>query len=91
MFRGRTMEWDSRDRVTDTATLLHNPRMMSTLVFLALRRLLGRYANPLVALLLRLFTAMEGLPTRRLTACFLAARARKPLPGEAKAAEAASR
>lgn len=66
--------------VTDTATLLHNPRLVSTLAFLGLRRFLGRYANPLVALLLKLFAAMERLPTRRLTACFLAARARKPPP-----------
>lgn len=77
--------------VTDLATLLHNPRMVSTLVFLGLRRFLGRYADPMVALLLRLFAAMERLPTRRLTACFLAACARKPLQGEAKATEPAGR
>jgi len=69
---------DAGLEVTDSATLLHNPRIISTLVFLGLRRLFGRHADWPVRFLLFLFSLMERLPTRGLTACFLAIRARKP-------------
>jgi hypothetical protein len=64
--------------VTDSGTLLHNPRMISTLLFLAIRRLLGRRGDPFIRLLLWAFALLEHLPTRGVTACFLTARARKP-------------
>lgn len=60
--------------------LIHNPRLISTLVFLGLRRLLGRQADPPIRGLLKLFATLERLPTRRFTACFVAACARKPMP-----------
>jgi SAM-dependent methyltransferase len=57
--------------------LIHNPRIVSTLLFLALRRLLGRHADAPVGFLLKLFAQLDRLPTRRFTACFVAACARK--------------
>ncbi len=64
--------------VTATGTLIHNPRMISTLLFLGLRRLLGRRADAPIRLLLAAFAALGRLPSHRLTACFNAVRARKP-------------
>jgi SAM-dependent methyltransferase len=58
--------------------LIHNPRLASTLLFLALRRLLGHRAHSPIACLLRLFGALDRLPTREFTACFSAACAQKP-------------
>lgn len=58
--------------------LIHNPRLASTLLFLALRRLLGHRAHGPIACLLRLFGALDRLPTREFTACFSAACAQKP-------------
>ena len=59
--------------------LLHNPRMISTLLFLGVRRVLGVHANRPIHALLRLFAQLDRLPSRRFTACFVAACARKPL------------
>jgi hypothetical protein len=64
--------------VLATDVLIHNPRLISTLLFLALRRLLGRRADAPIRTLLKLFAALGHLPTRRFTACFVAACARKP-------------
>lgn len=64
--------------VTDTGVLIHNPRAVSTLLFLLLRRLLGRRADKPIKALLTLFSWLHYLPTRRWTACFIAARAEKP-------------
>jgi SAM-dependent methyltransferase len=64
--------------VTATGGLIHNPRVISTLTFLALRRVLGGHADTPIRLLLRLFSLLERLPTSRFTACFIGARARKP-------------
>lgn len=64
--------------VEDTALLIHNPRLLSTLAFLALRGLLGRHADRPIGWLLALFEALGRLPTRRFTACFNAVCARKP-------------
>lgn len=64
--------------VIATDTLIHNPRLISTLLFLALRRLLGRHADAPIRALLKAFAALGHLPTRRFTACFVAACARKP-------------
>ena len=65
--------------VLDSRMLIHNPRLLSTVLFLVLRRLFGRRAHDAIAGLLRLFAALEGLPTREFTACFSAACALKPL------------
>lgn len=73
------------DRQLDTAgfevlrrdLLIHNPRVVSTALFLGLERLLGRRADPLIAWLLAGFAQLGRLPTRRLTACFTATCARK--------------
>jgi SAM-dependent methyltransferase len=59
-------------------TLIHNPRGISTLLFLALRRLMGAHADVPIRALLEVFARLEHLPTRRLTACFVSACARKP-------------
>lgn len=65
--------------VVATDLLIHNPRLVSTLLFLGLRRLLGRRADAVIQALLRLFATLGGLPTRNFTACFVAACARKPV------------
>lgn len=57
-------------RVLDHDYLVHNPRMASTAVFFALRRVLGKRADGPVSLLLRGFNSLGRLPTRPLTACF---------------------
>ncbi len=62
-----------------TATAIHNPRMISTLLFLAIRRLLGRHGEAPVRWLLRLFALGEHLPTRWVSACYIVANARKPV------------
>jgi len=64
--------------VTATEHLIHNPRGLSTLLFLVLRRLLGRRADRGVRGLLAAFALLDRLPTRGLTSCFVAVRARKP-------------
>jgi SAM-dependent methyltransferase len=69
---------DAGLEVTATGHLIHNPRMISTALFRALRLLLGRRANAPIRALLAAFTALGRLPTRRFTACFVAACARKP-------------
>jgi len=58
--------------------LIHNPRIISTLLFLGLRRLLGRRADAVIRFLLSAFALLGRLPTRPFTACFVAACARKP-------------
>lgn len=65
-------------KVTGTAYLIHNPRLLSTALFLGLRRILGRRADRPIALLLKLFSLLDHLPSRRFTASFVAARAEKP-------------
>jgi len=66
-------------RVSDTCVLIHNPRGVSTLLFLALRRMAGLRADPLIQWLLDAFAKLERLPTRGFTACFLAACAERPM------------
>ena len=61
--------------------LLHNPRGLSTALFLLLRRLLGRRAGGLIRALLALFALLGRLPSRPLTACFHASLACKR-PGQ---------
>ncbi|HYW44115.1 MAG TPA: class I SAM-dependent methyltransferase [Bryobacteraceae bacterium] len=69
---------DAGLEVTATGALIHNPRMVSTLLFRALRLLLGRRADGPIRGLLEAFATLERLPTRRFTACFVAVCARKP-------------
>jgi hypothetical protein len=57
--------------------LLHNPRGVSTVLFLALRRLLGRRADGAVRALLAAFDLLGRLPTRAATASFQAVAARR--------------
>lgn len=64
--------------VVGRGTLIHNPRLVSTALFLVLRRLFGARADGLVRAALRTFAALESLPTRTLTACFVSACALKP-------------
>jgi SAM-dependent methyltransferase len=61
-----------------TGWLIHNPRMISTALFLLIRRVLGDHADGPIRSLLRLFAALGRLPARNLTACFFAVSARKP-------------
>ncbi len=68
--------------VSDTDVLIHNVRGVSTLLFLALRRLLGRRADAPIRMLMAAFAAFGRLPTRRFTACFVAACARRPDAGQ---------
>lgn len=66
--------------VLDSRMLIHNPRVISTFLFLGLRRMLGRRAHGPISAVLALFSRLDRLPTRELTACFSAACARKPVP-----------
>lgn len=61
--------------------LIHNPRLVSTALFIALRRALGRRADGPIRLLLGLFDRLGRLPTREYTACFVAVCGRKRAPG----------
>ncbi len=65
-----------------TDWLIHNPRFVSTLLFLALRRLCGPYGERTIGVLLRAFAASGRLPTRAYTAAFVAACARKPVESD---------
>jgi SAM-dependent methyltransferase len=60
--------------------LVHNPRLISTLAFLVLEKLLGRRADAVVAFLLASFHRLAELPTRPITACFIGTCARKRAP-----------
>jgi SAM-dependent methyltransferase len=66
-------------QVTATDWLIHNPRLVSTLLFVGLRRLMGAHADRPIRALLKFFGLFAHLPTRPMTACFVAASARKPL------------
>lgn len=63
--------------VVGSASLLHNPRVVSTLLFLTIRRLVGRQGDGAIRVLLRCFAILGKLPTRRFTCCFHATIARK--------------
>ena len=60
--------------------LIHNPRLVSTVMVMGLRRLLRGKADRPIEWLLRVFAQLGKLPTRRYSACFVAALARKPGP-----------
>lgn len=55
--------------------IIHNPRLLSTLLFVVIERLLGRRGDPLAQVLLWAFALLGRLPTRRFTACFQAVQA----------------
>jgi len=57
--------------------LLHNPRGLSTALFLVLRKLMGRRADQWIARLLSAFAMLGALPARRFTACFFCVAARR--------------
>lgn len=63
--------------VESTEYLIHNPRLISTVLFLALRKTLGCYAAVPVRALLGLFSLFGRLPTRSFTGCFVCASAVK--------------
>jgi SAM-dependent methyltransferase len=56
---------------------IHNPRGVLTVVNLVLRRVLGRHADGPIRALLGLFALLDRLPTRGITACFVAVGARR--------------
>lgn len=66
--------------IVGSDVLIHNPRLLSTALFMALRRTLGRHADGPIRFLLRAFAALGRLPTREFTACFVAVCGRKPAP-----------
>jgi len=63
--------------ILDHDWLIHNPRILSTILFLGLRRLLGRHADRPIRWGLALFALPGRFWTRRFTACFFAIHARK--------------
>jgi len=67
--------------IADTDYLIHNPRVLSTLAFLTLRKIFGRSASRPIRWLLGAFAVLDRLPTRGLTSCFVAVCARKPAAG----------
>jgi hypothetical protein len=56
---------------------IHNPRGLITLFNLLLRAALGRRAEPPIRAVVRLFEQLDRLPTRAVTACFVAVGARR--------------
>lgn len=67
-------------RIEGSRYLIHNPRGVSTLCFLALRKALGRFASAPIRGLLGGFAVLGRLPSRPLTGCFLAVSAIKAGP-----------
>jgi SAM-dependent methyltransferase len=64
--------------IQSTGWLIHNPRFLSTLLFLMLRRLFGSRADAAIRWFLEAFSRFGNLPTRGITGVFIAACARKP-------------
>ena len=63
---------DAGLEVNETDYLIHNPRLISTAAYLAVRGLLGRFADRPIGMLLNAFDLFDRLPTRAYTACFVA-------------------
>ena len=63
--------------IVGSDVLIHNPRLLSTALFIALRRTLGRRADAPIRFLLGAFAALGCLPTREYTASFVAVCGRK--------------
>jgi SAM-dependent methyltransferase len=68
-------------KIVGTEYLIHNPRGVSTLLFLAIRRVFRDRAEWLIQVLLQGFALLDRLPSRRVTACFLAVSAIKVASG----------
>jgi SAM-dependent methyltransferase len=64
-------------RIEESSYLIHNPRGISTVLFLALRKALGNFASGPIRGLLSVFSLLGRLPSRSLTGCFLAVSAIK--------------
>ena len=64
-------------RIEKRGYLIHNPRLLSTALFLGLRRLLGRQADTPIRWLLRAFNLLGSFPSQSFTGCFLAVSAVK--------------
>ncbi len=73
----KQLAWMGLD-VVGSATLLHNPRVVSTLLFLGVRKIMGRKGDKVIRALLNFFALFEHLPTRGFTCCFNGVIARKP-------------
>jgi SAM-dependent methyltransferase len=58
--------------ICGTDCLVHNPRLLSTLLFLGLRKIMGRGASPVISVFLKIFSWLDYLPSRYLSACFIA-------------------
>jgi SAM-dependent methyltransferase len=69
---------DKKFEILDLDLVIHNPRGLSTLLFIAVRRLAGRRADGVLSWMLMRFDRLHSLPTREWTACFVAVHARKP-------------
>jgi SAM-dependent methyltransferase len=63
--------------IQSSAYLIHNPRGISTILFLTLRKFLGKFAGAPIRALLTIFAAAGRLPTRSITGCFSAVAAVK--------------
>jgi SAM-dependent methyltransferase len=62
--------------------LLHNPRGISTLMILGMRKVFRRrLADRMIRFMLSMFDGLNALPTRKITACFIAVAARKSFGG----------
>lgn len=61
--------------VVTTGVMIHNPRVLSTVLYMLLRRILGRRADQPIGGLLAAFQWLDRLPSRHLTACFTTATA----------------
>ncbi len=59
-------------RIESAEYLIHNPRLISTLLFLALRKVLGSHASLPIRGLLHVFARLGRSPLRSLTGCFVA-------------------
>jgi SAM-dependent methyltransferase len=59
-------------QIEETHYLIHNPRGISTALFLALRKAFGRFASLPIRGLLGVFAVLGRLSSRSLTGCFLA-------------------
>jgi SAM-dependent methyltransferase len=69
---------------------IHNPRGLSTLAHLALRAVLGRHAERPIRGLLAVFASLDRLPSRSITACFVAVGARRRAAGAVTAGDGGS-
>jgi SAM-dependent methyltransferase len=61
--------------IVTTGVMIHNPRVLSTLLYMLLRRLLGRRADKPIGAFLAAFQWLDWLPSRHVTACFITAAA----------------